>query len=79
MPLVLDLEQADGLGADAVWAWVQAFMGRVHELTGRPGVIYVGYYFWADQVCFHIFLLVRATPTLDCASFCYSRYSPTSI
>ncbi len=50
LPLMLDLEDADGLGPDAVWAWVQAFMGEVKALTGRPGLIYTGYYFWRDNV-----------------------------
>jgi hypothetical protein len=36
---VLDLEDADGLGPAAVWAWVQAFLGRVKALTGRPGCV----------------------------------------
>lgn len=37
LQFVLDLEDADGLGAAAVWSWVQAFMGQVHARTGRPG------------------------------------------
>jgi len=49
MPLVLDLEQADGKSPAEVWAWVQAFMGELEKLTGKPGNIYVGYYFWTGQ------------------------------
>lgn len=43
LQFVLDLEDADGLGSDAVWAWVQAFMAQVQALTGRPGIIYTGW------------------------------------
>lgn len=50
MQLMLDLEDADGLAPSAVWAWVQAFMARLQALTGRPGIIYCGFYFWRDQV-----------------------------
>jgi lysozyme len=50
LPLVLDLEQADGLGPPAVWAWTQTFMRRLQSLTGHVGIIYVGKYFWQDQV-----------------------------
>ncbi len=49
MQLVLDLESTDGLGPAAVWAWVQAFMGEIHSLTGKPGIIYTGYYFWVSR------------------------------
>ena len=52
LPLVLDLEDTDvaNVDPDAVWAWVQAFMAEIKLLTGRPGMIYTGYYFWRDQV-----------------------------
>jgi lysozyme len=50
LQLVLDLETADGQSPAQVWAWVQAFMGEIQSLTGRPGIIYVGYYFWKDSV-----------------------------
>jgi len=50
MPLVLDLEQTDGKSPAEVWAWVQAFMNELQRLTGKPGSIYVGYYFWTGQV-----------------------------
>ena len=36
MQLVLDLEDADGLGSDEVWKWVQTFAARVKDLTDRP-------------------------------------------
>ncbi len=50
MPLVLDLEQTDNKSPAEVWAWVQAFMNELKALTGKPGSIYVGYYFWTGQV-----------------------------
>ncbi len=31
-----------------VWAWVRAFLARVRSRTGRPGIIYTGFYFWRD-------------------------------
>ena len=43
---VLDLEVANGQSVTALQAWVQAFMGRVLERTGAPGVIYVSPNFW---------------------------------
>lgn len=49
MPLVLDLEQTDSKTPAEVWAWVQAFMGELEKLTGKPGNIYVGFYFWTGQ------------------------------
>ena len=33
-----------------VWAWAQSFMAEIQRLTGRPGIIYTGYYFWSDSV-----------------------------
>jgi hypothetical protein len=37
-----------------VASWVgctsQAFLGQVQALTGKPGIIYTGYYFWTGQV-----------------------------
>ncbi len=50
MQLVLDLEDADGLGSDEVWKWVQTFAARVKDLTDRPPIVYTGYYFWRDNV-----------------------------
>ena len=50
MQFMLDLEDADKLPPAQVWAWVQAFMQAVQTLTGRPGIVYTGYYFWRDQV-----------------------------
>jgi lysozyme len=50
LQLVLDLEATDGKTPAQVWAWTQAFHGRVKSRTGRPGIIYTGYYFWRDSV-----------------------------
>lgn len=50
MQLVLDLEAADDLSAAEVWAWVQTWTAQVKQRTGRPPIIYTGYYFWNDSV-----------------------------
>jgi lysozyme len=50
LQFMLDLEDADGLSPAAVWEWVQSFMSTLQTLTGRPGIIYTGYYFWRDNV-----------------------------
>ena len=50
MQFMLDLEDADKLGPGQVWDWVQAFMKQLQARTGRPGIIYTGYYFWKDNV-----------------------------
>ncbi len=50
LQLMLDLETTDGKSASAVRAWTQAFIGELKALTGRPGIIYTGYYFWRDSV-----------------------------
>jgi GH25 family lysozyme M1 (1,4-beta-N-acetylmuramidase) len=50
LQLTLDLEVTDGLTPSAVWAWTQAFISRIKYRTGRPGIIYTGFYFWRDSV-----------------------------
>ena len=50
LQLVLDLETTDGLSPSQVWAWVQSFVAEIKILTGRPAIIYTGYYFWRDSV-----------------------------
>ncbi len=50
LQLVLDLEANDGKSPSAVYSWTKAFIERVHNLTGKPGIIYTGYYFWKDSV-----------------------------
>jgi len=48
--LMLDLEVTDGRSAASVWAWTQTFINRIKYRTGKPGIIYTGYYFWRDNV-----------------------------
>src|SRR5262249_15766509 len=50
LQLVLDLEVTDGRTPAQVFAWTQAFVARVLDITGRPCIIYTGFYFWRDNV-----------------------------
>jgi lysozyme len=50
LQLVLDLEVTDGRTPAQVWAWTQTFVARVKAVTGRPCIIYTGFYFWRDSV-----------------------------
>lgn len=50
MQLMLDLEVNDSQSPAVVWAWTQAFSARVLARTGRPLLMYTGYYFWRDSV-----------------------------
>jgi GH25 family lysozyme M1 (1,4-beta-N-acetylmuramidase) len=50
LQLVLDLEVTDGRSPAQVWAWTQTFVARVKAVTGRPCIIYTGFYFWRDSV-----------------------------
>jgi lysozyme len=50
LQLALDIETTDGLSPSQVWSWIQAFIARIVYHTGRPGIIYTGYYFWVDSV-----------------------------
>lgn len=50
LQLVLDLEATDGRSPAQVWAWTQSFVARVRATTGRPCIIYTGFYFWRDSV-----------------------------
>jgi lysozyme len=50
LQLALDLETTDGKTPAQVWSWVQTFIARIKTLTGRPGIIYTGFYFWRDSV-----------------------------
>jgi len=50
LQLVLDLEVSDGRSPSQVWSWTQTFVARVRAVTGRPCIIYTGYYFWRDNV-----------------------------
>lgn len=50
LQLVLDLEVTDGTSPSHVFAWTQTFVARVEAVTGRPCIIYTGFYFWRDSV-----------------------------
>jgi lysozyme len=50
LQMMLDIEVTDGVGPSGVWSWIQTFIARIKTLTGRPGIIYTGYYFWRDSV-----------------------------
>jgi GH25 family lysozyme M1 (1,4-beta-N-acetylmuramidase) len=50
LQLVLDLEVTDGRTPAQVWAWTQTFVACVKAVTGRPCIIYTGFYFWRDSV-----------------------------
>jgi lysozyme len=50
LQLVLDLEVTDGRTPSQVFAWTQSFVARVLAITGRPCIIYTGFYFWRDNV-----------------------------
>jgi lysozyme len=50
LQLVLDLEVTDGRTPAQVFAWTQTFVARVKAVTGRPCIIYTGFFFWRDQV-----------------------------
>jgi GH25 family lysozyme M1 (1,4-beta-N-acetylmuramidase) len=50
LQLVLDLEVTDNRTPAQVWAWTQTFVARVQAVTGRPCIIYTGFYFWRDRV-----------------------------
>jgi GH25 family lysozyme M1 (1,4-beta-N-acetylmuramidase) len=50
LQLMLDLEVTDGRTPAQVWAWTQTFVARVQAVTGRPCIIYTGFYFWRDSV-----------------------------
>jgi GH25 family lysozyme M1 (1,4-beta-N-acetylmuramidase) len=50
LQMVLDIEVTDGRTPAQVWSWIQTFIARIKTLTGRPGIIYTGFYFWRDSV-----------------------------
>ena len=49
LQLVLDLEATDGKTPAQVRTWAVAFVNRVQARTGRPAIIYTGFYFWRDS------------------------------
>jgi GH25 family lysozyme M1 (1,4-beta-N-acetylmuramidase) len=50
LPPVIDVEVTDGLGAADVHTAVQQWIDHVAAAIGRPPIIYVGAYFWDDDV-----------------------------
>lgn len=50
LQMTLDIETTDGRTPSQVWSWIQSFIGRIKYRTGRPGIIYTGYYFWVNSV-----------------------------
>ncbi len=50
LPAVLDLEETGGLGRADLAQWARLWLGEVERLTGRPPIVYAGYYFWQNQV-----------------------------
>jgi len=50
LQLVLDLETTDGLAPSQVFAWTKSFVAQVTAVTGRPCIIYTGFFFWRDSV-----------------------------
>lgn len=69
LQFMLDLETTDNLSPAAVWSSVQTFLGEIQTLTGRPGIIYTGYYFWKDNVG-------NPTNNLNCPLWIASYTSP---
>lgn len=49
LQMMLDLEATDGVSPSGVRSWVVAFINQIVARTGRPGIIYTGFYFWRDS------------------------------
>lgn len=49
LQMTLDLEATDGKTPSQVRSWVVAFINQIKSRTGRPGIIYTGFYFWRDS------------------------------
>ena len=47
---VLDLEEKGRLTRTQLATWTRTWLAEVTRLTGRPPMIYTGYYFWKDAV-----------------------------
>jgi lysozyme len=48
LQMTLDIETTDGRSPSQVRSWIVAFINRIQARTGRPGIIYTGFYFWRD-------------------------------
>jgi GH25 family lysozyme M1 (1,4-beta-N-acetylmuramidase) len=49
LQMTLDIETTDGKTASQVRSWIVAFINQIKSRTGRPGIIYTGFYFWRDS------------------------------
>jgi lysozyme len=50
LPPAIDVETTDGMDPDDVHTAVQAWIDHVAAAIGRPPIVYVGAYFWDDDV-----------------------------
>jgi GH25 family lysozyme M1 (1,4-beta-N-acetylmuramidase) len=49
LQMALDIEVTDGRSPSQVRSWIVAFINRIQARTGRPGIIYTGFFFWRDS------------------------------
>jgi GH25 family lysozyme M1 (1,4-beta-N-acetylmuramidase) len=49
LQMTLDIEVTDGKTPSQVRSWIVAFINTIQSRTGRPGIIYTGFYFWRDS------------------------------
>jgi GH25 family lysozyme M1 (1,4-beta-N-acetylmuramidase) len=49
LQMMLDIEVTDGRTPSQVRSWIVAFINQIVARTGRPGIIYTGFYFWRDS------------------------------
>jgi GH25 family lysozyme M1 (1,4-beta-N-acetylmuramidase) len=49
LQMTLDIETTDGKSSSQVRSWIVTFINRIKYRTGRPGIIYTGFYFWRDS------------------------------
>jgi lysozyme len=49
LQMALDIEVTDGKTPSQVRSWIVAFINQIKSRTGRPGIIYTGFYFWRDS------------------------------
>src|SRR5262249_28738729 len=49
LQMTLDIERTDGKTPSQVRRWIVLFVNQVKVRTGRPPIIYTGYYFWRDS------------------------------
>jgi GH25 family lysozyme M1 (1,4-beta-N-acetylmuramidase) len=50
LPGFLDLEETGGLGRRELAQWTRDFLSEVTRLTGKKPMLYVGRYFWSDNL-----------------------------